>query len=86
MDTVDASEALDRLISRRASQDRRPDPLELEPSYVESVRRFRERRRQENRARWHAHHVGMQELHALLSREHGQRAARLLEDPEQRGA
>ena len=30
MDIVDASEAIDRLISKRASQDRRPDPDEQE--------------------------------------------------------
>ena len=28
---------LDRLISKRASQDRRPDPDKLEPGYMESV-------------------------------------------------
>ncbi len=35
--TVDTE--LDRIISKRASQDRRPTADELEPSYVESVRR-----------------------------------------------
>ena len=49
-DTVDAE--LDRLITRRASQDRRPDPDELEPSYLESVRGYNARIRAENRAAW----------------------------------
>jgi hypothetical protein len=31
---------LDRPISKRASQDRRPDPDELEPTYAGSVRRY----------------------------------------------
>ena len=52
MDTVDLE--LDRLISRR--QDRRPDPDELEPSYLESVRRFNARVRAENRAAWGEYH------------------------------
>ena len=54
MDTVDLE--LDRLISKRASQDTRPDPDELEPGYVESVRRFNARRREENRAAWCDYH------------------------------
>ncbi len=43
VDTVDLE--LDRLVFRRASQDTRPDPDELEPGYVESVRRFNARLR-----------------------------------------
>jgi hypothetical protein len=54
VDTVDLE--LDRLISRRASQDRRPDPDELEPGYVESVRRFNARVRAENREAWCEYH------------------------------
>ncbi len=53
---VDAD--LDRLISRRASQDRTPDPDELEAGYQESVRRFNARRREENRRAWAAFHEG----------------------------
>ena len=56
MDTVDLE--LDRLISRRASTDHRPDPDELEPGYVESVRRFNARLRAENRAAWSEFHRG----------------------------
>jgi len=59
VDTVDLE--LDRLISRRASQDRRPDPDELEPGYVESVRRFNARQRAENRAAWSEYHRGQAE-------------------------
>ncbi len=54
MEAVDAE--LDRLISRRASQDTRPDPDETEPGYVESVLRFNARRREENRAAWCDYH------------------------------
>ncbi len=64
MDTVDAE--LDRLISRRASQDCRPDPDELEPGYVESVRRFNARRREENRQAWAAFHEGQAERHRAI--------------------
>ena len=56
VDTVDLE--LDRLVSRRASQDTWPDPDELEPGYVESVRRFNARLRAENRAAWLAFHEG----------------------------
>ncbi len=74
MDTVDLE--LDRLISRRASQDTRPDPDELEPGYVESVRRFNARRREENRRAWAAFHEGQADrlrrnLGALISRARG---------------
>jgi hypothetical protein len=46
-DTVDAE--LDRLISKRASQDRRPDPDEQEEAWKASVRRYNARRQEENR-------------------------------------
>ena len=55
-DAVD--EELDRLISRRASQDRREDPDELEPGYVESGRRYNARIHEENRQAWAAFHEG----------------------------
>ena len=47
-DAVDAE--LDRLISKRASQDRRPDPDEQEELWKASVRRYTARRREEMRA------------------------------------
>ena len=64
MDTVDLE--LDRLISRRASQDRRQDPDELEPGYVESVRRFNARVRAENRAAWSEYHRDQAERHRAV--------------------
>ena len=79
-DTVDAE--LDRFISRRASQDTRPDLEELEPGYVESVQRFNARRREENRRAWAAFHEGQaaslrQTLENLIA-EHERRAMELL--------
>ncbi len=49
-DTVDAE--LDRLISKRASQDLRPDPDEQEELWKESVSAYTVRRREEMRAEW----------------------------------
>jgi len=60
-EAVDAE--LDRLISKRASQDTRPDPDELEPGYVESVRRFNARIREENRRAWCEYHRQQAERH-----------------------
>src|SRR5215218_622850 len=60
-DTVDAE--LDRLISKRASQVLRPDPDEREEGYMESVRRFNEKRRQMARLEWQAFHCGQAERH-----------------------
>jgi hypothetical protein len=54
--SVDAE--LDRLISGRASQDRRPDPDEREELWQRSVRAYTARRREENRAAWCEHHQG----------------------------
>jgi hypothetical protein len=54
---------------------------ELEPSYAASVRRYRERERRENQARWFAFHSGMSELHARLAEEHAAKAEKLCEDP-----
>ncbi len=53
-DSVDTE--LDRLISRRASTDHRTSADELEPSYLESARRFNARRRDLNRAAWFEYH------------------------------
>jgi len=80
VETVDLE--LDLLISRRASQDTRPDPDELEPGYVESVRRFNARRREENRRAWAAFHEGQaaslrQTLENLIA-EHEAKAMKLL--------
>lgn len=80
-DTVDAE--LDRLIGRRASQDERPDPDELEPSYRESVRRHNAKIRRENRAAWYGWHMDQAERHRrnleALVAHHERRAAVLCE-------
>ncbi len=52
---------LDRLISRRASEDRERDPVELEPGYLESVRRYNARRQRANLALWYAWHMDQAE-------------------------
>jgi hypothetical protein len=85
-DTVDVE--LDRLISKRASQDRRPDPDEQEEIWKESVRAYTARRREEMRAAWCEYHQGQAARHravleALIAR-HEERARRLLAD-EDRG-
>ena len=56
MDTVDLE--LDRLISKRASQDRRPDRDEQEEIWKASVRAHNSRRREQMRAAWCEHHQG----------------------------
>ena len=55
-DTVDLE--LDRLISRRASEDRREDPDEREELWKASVRAHNARVRAENRAAWSEFHRG----------------------------
>ena len=53
-EAVDAE--LDRLISRRASQDTRPDPDEQEESWKASVRAHNARIHEQNRAAWCDYH------------------------------
>jgi hypothetical protein len=79
-DTVDAE--LDRLISGRASQDRRPDPAEQEELWKASVRAHHQRIREENRQAWAAFHEGQaaslrQTLEHLIA-EHEAKAMKLL--------
>jgi len=59
-EAVDAE--LDRLISRRASQDR-PDPAEQEELWKASVRRHNARRSEEMRAAWCEYHQLQAERH-----------------------
>jgi len=84
MDTVDAE--LDRLISKRASQDRRPDPDEREALWQASVRRYNSRRREEMRAAWCEHHQGQAaRLRAVLEElvaDHEQQAERYRDQTE----
>jgi hypothetical protein len=80
-DAVDGE--LERLIAKRASQDRRPDPDELEPSYMKGVNRYNARRREENRQAWASFHEEQAERHRrtledLISHRETQ-AARLCE-------
>jgi hypothetical protein len=82
-DTVDASEAFDRLVSQRASQDTRPDPAEQEELWKASVRAHNTRREEENRAAWCEHHQEQAArlravLEGLIARHEA--AAKLLEN------
>ena len=54
MGTVDLE--LDRLISKRASQDRRPDPDEQDERWKMSVAAYNATRIEENRQAWREHH------------------------------
>ncbi len=82
METVDQD--LDRLISRRASEDRRPDPDEQEELWKASVRRHHEATRRRNRALWYGWHLDQAERHRRTLEElvarHEEAAAKLLED------
>ena len=81
-DTVDAE--LDRLFSKRASQDRRPDSDEQDEGYKESVWAYNDKRRQMARLEWHAFHCGQAACHRAtlqaLVDHHEERAAKLMED------
>ena len=84
VDTVDLE--LDRLISKRASQDRRPDPDEQEELWKASVRAHTSCRREELRAAWCEHHQGQAArlratLEALIAR-HEEQAKRYTDQPE----
>jgi hypothetical protein len=63
-DTIYAE--LDRLISKRASRDRRPDPDEQEELWKASVRAYTARRREEMRAAWREYHQGQAERHRAV--------------------
>jgi len=52
---------LDRLISRRASQDQRPDPAEEHDLWRESVRAHNAQRCEERRLEWCEYHQGQAE-------------------------
>ena len=62
-DTVNAE--LDRLISRRASQDK-PDPAEQNELWKASVQRHNARRREELRAAWCEYHQRQAERHRAI--------------------
>lgn len=86
METVDLE--LDRLISKRASQDQRPDPDEQSESWKQSVRRYNARQQEENRQAWCDYHQGQAARHRAvletLIASHEEKARELLAD-EDRG-
>jgi len=63
-DTVDAE--LERLISKRASQDTRPDPDEQDELWKASVHRQNARRNEELRAAWCEYHQLQAERHRAI--------------------
>jgi hypothetical protein len=77
-DTVDAE--LDRLISKRASQDRRLDPDEQEELWKESVRRYNACRQEENRLAWCEYFSHLAVSLRARAEEYDHRAQALLED------
>ena len=87
-DAVDAE--LDKLISRRASTDKGPDPDEREELWKASVRAHNAAREAENREAWREYHRAQAERHrrtltALISR-HEAEAERLTQPTERRTA
>jgi len=76
---------LNAMIERR-SRKGEVDPDELEPFYMESVRRYNAHRREEMRAAWCEHHQGQAArlravLEALIAR-HEEQAERYRDQPE----
>ena len=78
METVDVE--LDRLISKRASQDRSPDPDEQEELWKESVRRYNARRREENRLSWQSYFCRLAGSLRARAEEYDRRAQTLMEE------
>ena len=77
---------IDAMIERR-SRKGEVDPDELEPFYMESVRRYNAHRREEMRAAWCEHHQGQAArlravLEALIAR-HEEQAERYRDQPEE---
>jgi hypothetical protein len=77
-DTIDVEG--DRLISKRASQDRRLDPDEQEELWKESVGRYNARRQQENRLPWCDYFGRLATRVHSRAEEYDHRAQALLED------
>ena len=81
-------EELDRLISKRASQDRRPDPDAEHELWKASVRAYNTRTREARRISWHEYHRDQAARHRAvletLIASHEEQARRLLAD-EDRG-
>jgi hypothetical protein len=90
-DTLDTvGQDLDRLISRRASQDRRPDPHEQEELWKASVRAHNARRREELRTAWCEYHLdraaSIRRNLEALAEDHEAAAARLQATDERKTA
>jgi hypothetical protein len=83
-DPVDAE--LDRLISKRASQDRRPDEDEQEELWKESVRRYNARRREKNRLAWCDYFSHLAGSLRARAEEYDHRAQELMERDQPKGA
>jgi hypothetical protein len=83
-DAVDAE--FDRLISKRASQDRRPDPDEQEELWKASVRRYNAHRREENRLAWCDYSSRLAGSLRARAEEYDQRAQTLMETDQPKGA
>ncbi|MDQ3301978.1 MAG: hypothetical protein M3518_01310 [Actinomycetota bacterium] len=85
MEAVDTE--LDRLISWRASQDRRQDPDEREEAWKESVRTYRAAQEAERRAAWSDYHQGqakrLKRVMMNLVEHHERQAIKLLEGNQQ---
>lgn len=82
--SADAAEAeIDRFISRRASEDKTPTADDLDPGYLESVRRHNAKIRRANRAAWYGWHMDQAERHrrnlTALIAHHEAAAAKLCE-------
>ncbi len=84
MPTVDAE--IDRLISRRASQDRGPTADEQQEMWKASVRRHNAKTRERNRWEWVRFFDRMAASHARISEGYRERAERLMDTDERRTA
>ena len=76
---------IDAMIERR-SRKGEVDPDELEPFYVESVRRYNVRRREENRLLWCDYFSHLAGSLRARAEEYDQRAQALMETDQPKGA
>jgi hypothetical protein len=78
-----AENEIDGFISRRAKEN--AEANRIEALWVESTRRYNEKRRRDNRAAWHAFHLSQAECiertAAELAANHRARAEALAEEP-----
>ncbi len=78
---MDVNERADIELTRLIEKRHVPDDgaVLLEPSYLESVRRFNRRQQEALREQWRAFHRDMCRLHSQLADEHASKAAKLEE-------